>query len=313
MKKTLLAVLACLLACGTARAQFQEAEPGGPRLGEPATSKWQAGLVVRAGNGACRGIVGTAAVPIDWPEQQVIVADEEITPTAKMSYRAVGATAKLMVVSIPFLQPREEGRALVTLEVRRSSQLPPEDTSGYTVAPERKLERSVRPYLGPSPQIENRHPRIQKLARELASPGHKGWEHVAAIFDWVRNNVKKTTGKNVGAAAAITTGQGTHEDIASAFIALCRASGIPARTVWVPAYCYAEFYLFDAEGKGHWFPADVAGNAELGASTETRPILFKGDNYRPPHDDNDIQRFPAEYLTGKGGSPDYDFVRKLVD
>ena len=43
--------------------------------------------------------------------------------------------------------------------------------------------------------------------------------------------------------AALRDGTGDCEELSSLFIALCRAHGIPARTVWVPDHCYPEFYL----------------------------------------------------------------------
>ena len=56
------------------------------------------------------------------------------------------------------------------------------------------------------------------------------------------------------------------------------AAGVPARTVWVPGTCYPEFYLLDDDGKGHWFPCEMTENRSFGGTSETRPILQKGDN-----------------------------------
>jgi hypothetical protein len=64
----------------------------------------------------------------------------------------------------------------------------------------------------------------------------------------------------------------------SLFIAMCRASGIPARTVRVPGHCYPEFYLSDQAGEGHWFPCQAAGTRAFGGMPDPRPILQKGDN-----------------------------------
>jgi hypothetical protein len=64
----------------------------------------------------------------------------------------------------------------------------------------------------------------------------------------------------------------------SLFVALCRANGIPARTVRVPGHCYPEFYLLERNGKGHWFPCQAAGTRAFGAMPDPRPVLQKGDN-----------------------------------
>ena len=85
-----------------------------------------------------------------------------------------------------------------------------------------------------------------------------------------------------GALAALKDGTGDCEELTSLFIAICRAADVPARTVWVPGHCYPEFYLLDEKGEGHWFPCQAAGTREFGGITETRPVLQKGDNIRPP-------------------------------
>ncbi len=97
---------------------------------------------------------------------------------------------------------------------------------------------------------------------------------------------------------------------------MCRASGIPARTVWVPDHCYPEFYLVDGEGKGHWFPCQAAGTRAFGEMPEQRPILQKGDNFRVPEKKRP-QRYVAEFLSGTtiqgGGKPKVRWVRELLD
>ena len=74
---------------------------------------------------------------------------------------------------------------------------------------------------------------------------------------------------------------------------------MPARTVWVPGHCYPEFYLEDAEGKGHWFPCQAAGVRSFGGIDEKRPILQKGDNFTVPKR-REKQRYVSEFLKGDG-------------
>ena len=93
-----------------------------------------------------------------------------------------------------------------------------------------------------------------------------------------------------GALAALKDGTGDCEELTSLFIAICRAANIPARTVWVPGHCYPEFYLVDDKGEGHWFPCQSAGKREFGGISETRPILQKGDSFRPPKGTKERQR-----------------------
>ena len=298
----------------SAAAQFKTADPDGAPLGEAQAQRWKAGLVISAPSGPCMGIVGTAPVPGDWPEQMVKIVGEEITPGIRVTYGTVLDSVKQMRIEIPYLPAGQEAQALVTFEVRRSSQLAPEDTDVYQVPEARRIERSVRPYLAPSPAIESNNNRIKSLAREVLADGPKGWRRVEAIYDWVRDNVEYdqslAAGEVRGAVAALTTKKGDCEDMSSLFIALCRADGIPARTVWIPEHCYPEFYLVDAEGKGHWFPCQVSGTRAFGEMPDHRPVLQKGDNFRRPENPRERVRYLSEYLTAKGGQPKVQFVRE---
>jgi transglutaminase-like putative cysteine protease len=297
-------------------AQFKEADPGGSKLGESQTQYWQCGVTVEALGGPCRGIVGYVPVPVEWPEQTVKIVDEQIDAPAKVTYQTVDDTVKLMVVRIPQLAGGQEAKALVTFEIRRSVILAPDETDQYQLPDSRKLGRSLAVYLGESPKIEARHPRMRALAREIGADKDKAWEKVEAIYDWVRDNVEYKNGPLKGALAALDDKTGDCEELTSLFIAICRAAGIPARTVWVPGHCYPEFYLVDQQGNGHWFPCQAAGSRAFGEMPEYRPILQKGDNFRPPWNTRDRQRYLAEYLTGTpvpgGGKPRVRFVREIV-
>jgi len=85
---------------------------------------------------------------------------------------------------------------------------------------------------------------------------------------------------------------------------------------WIPGHAYPEFYLVDGQGEGHWFPCQAAGTRAFGEMPEYRPILQKGDHFRPPWNPREHQRYLAEYLTGTpvpgGGKPRVRFVREMV-
>ena len=306
--------LAVLMA-SAAMAQFKKAEEGGSQFGQTLTQRWRAGVIVTAASGPCFGIEAYVPIPTDWPEQTVTVVEEDITSNARVRYELVqGGTVKLMMVGIRSLQRGQEARAVVTVQIERSSQEPPQDTSIYKLPNERKLPKEVRyNYTGSSPLIEVRNAKIRKLAKEIGVDEETAWRRVEAIYDWVRENVEYKNGPIKGALAALRDGTGDCEELSSLFIAICRAGGIPARTVWVPGHCYPEFYLVDEEENGHWFPCQAAGSRAFGGIPEHRPILQKGDNFRPPHNARDRQRYMAEHLTGKGGKPTVKWVKELVD
>jgi hypothetical protein len=308
--------LAAGLVIGLLAATFAAAEdnPAAIRLGDAKTSKWRFGIVVSTPDGAASGLVATLPVPMDWPEQQVKVVGEEKSPGARISYRTLGGGVKQMVVSIPKLAAGGEASAIVTMEVTKHAILAPSETGGL-VAPS-KLPRDLAMFLTPSPYIESTDPKIKSLAPEITVGKAGGWEQSAAIFDWVRANVKYEFAEQIEpAVAALDDKQGDCEELSSLVIALCRASKIPARAVWVPGHTYPEFFLVDAAGQGHWYPCQAAGEArQFGSMLEERPILQKGDNFRVP-DERQPQRYVQQRLSAKNaiGSPQAKFIMEKVE
>jgi hypothetical protein len=316
IRVSLVLAIVCLSGFSPALAQFRDGDPGGATTGKSQVAQWRTGMIVKASGGPCRGLTGYVPVPTDWPEQQVTTVNEEVSPEARISYETVDGGVRIMNVRIAQLAGGQEAKALVTVEIRRHAILPPDDTDIYVLPNPKKLPRQIRPYLLPSPKIESRDPKIRDLARKIGADKEKAWEKVEAIYDWVREKVKYKTGHLKGALAALRDGAGDCEEITSLFIAICRAADIPARTVWVSGHCYPEFYLDDDKGKGHWFPCQSAGAREFGGISELRPIMQKGDSFRPPKNSRERQRYMAEYLTGSpspgGGQPQVKFIREPV-
>jgi hypothetical protein len=133
-RRTFAVLLTTLLASGPAAAQLAPAPQNGSRLGARQEQRWQVGLVVTAPDGRCGGIFGTVPVPSDWPEQQVRIVEEEISPNVtNVDYRTLENGVKQMVVRIADLAPRETATALVTFEVTKSSLMPPEAVEQFVV------------------------------------------------------------------------------------------------------------------------------------------------------------------------------------
>ncbi len=277
-----IAAIMWLSMAAVALAQFKEGEPGGSKTGETTVSRWQIGAIITAAGGACSGGTGYMSVPKDWPEQQVSIVKEDISPEIKIHYSTLAGTVKLMNLRIGQIAAGQQAKAIVTFETRRTTILPPDDTDIYVLPNAKKLPPDIRSYLTPSPMIESQDPKIRELAKTVGADKEKAWDHVEAIYDWVREKIKYQNGPIKGALAVLRDGTGDCEEITSLFIAICRAADIPARSVWVPGHCYPEFYLEDDHGQGHWFPCQSAGARQFGGITETRPIFQKGDNIRPP-------------------------------
>jgi hypothetical protein len=283
------------------------------RLENPRTERWQIGMNVTA-TGACTGIVATLPVPLDWPEQQVKIVGQELSRQIRsVSYRTLPpGGARQMVIAIPRLAAGETASALVTFEVVKHDILGLEDAAEWSV-PSRILT-DLRPYLGVSPSIETNHPEITRLAGEIGQDATTGWGKVKAIHDWVRANIRYEFDVELkGALTALRARHGDCEELTSLFIALCRANGIPARSVWVPGHCYPEFYLQAADGRGGWFPCQAAGEEAFGEMREARPILQKGDNFRVPGE-SAAKRYVTETFRAQNalGDPHVEWVRKQL-
>lgn len=309
MQRTLLlAFIAALALANCAAAQETTPAEASTRLGEAHTSRYQVGVKISAGASACRGLFATVPVLADWPEQTVAIDMEEVSDGVQTRFRMLDGGVKQMLVAVPVLPAGQAAEALLTYEVTRHALLPPEDPSVFVFA--KRPPPEVRKALGHSPFIESRHPKIRAQAEEILADNFdaSAYDQVKAIHQWVSTNVDRVDGKLKGAFAALRDKTGDQEDITSLFIALCRAADIPARTVWIPEECYAEFYLEDDMGKGLWLPCRLTGAKEFGSINERQPILQKGDNFKVPEEKQPV-RFVPEFLKGSGGRPDVEFVR----
>jgi hypothetical protein len=121
-----------------------------------------------------------------------------------------------------------------------------------------------------------------------------------------------------GSVETLDKKQGNHEDLAGLFIALCRASKVPARIVWVPNYCYAEFYLQQPGAKrgeeavGTWYPCEFKEESVFGTVSEPYIVLQKGDNIRVP-ESKERKRFVGEFVKVKTGvKPTVTFIRDVL-
>ncbi len=105
------------------------------------------------------------AVPLECPEQQVEMVEEDISPNVEhFDYRQTDEGVRQMLIGVPLLSPREEAHALVIYEVQTSPILPPEETA--TLHAPAKPDHKLKRYLGPSPFIDANHRKIKQAVKE---------------------------------------------------------------------------------------------------------------------------------------------------
>ena len=316
-------------------AEAKQEQPAG--LTQAQTHKWEFGISIRSVGGPSAGLLGTFPVPTEWPEQQVKVVHELISPTVQRHSYRTSDGLKQMVFNVPQLGAGSTAECFFTFEITKRSQVPPEDPSKLVIP--KSVPRELQKFVTPSPLIESTNAKVRTLCRELTADKETAWDQVKGILDGVREQVKyEQDNKNVmkGVIGALRDGKADREDLTATFVAVCRAAKIPARMVWVMDFCYAEFYLEEMpdapdgdeeqaagakkstkekSGKGAWYPCVVHQNVDLGVCRDFRPIMAKGDNFKVP-EEKAPQRYVKEFLTGKGGTggkPTVEFRRRNAD
>jgi transglutaminase-like putative cysteine protease len=127
----------------------------------------------------------------------------------------------------------------------------------------RAYERQV--YLRPSRYCPSDH--LLGFAAAQFGTGPNAEARVAAITRFIRQRIGYVPGSSTvhdSAEDTLLTGQGTCRDFAHLGIALCRATGIPARfvSVYAPGLFPMDFHaVFEALENGRWYVYDSTGLA----------------------------------------------------
>jgi transglutaminase-like putative cysteine protease len=296
----------------------EETAVEGPRwrlsYDSPKTQRWRIGLRLDTNGATCKDVLATFPIPMAWPEQTVRLVEQDIDPRVdRWELRDLPGGARQVVLTMPNVPAGTTPEVLFELEVARSRILAPEKTDDLLIP--KRPGNNLKLFLGISPYIDTNDSRIRAAAREIGAGEHEhSWAHVEAIYDWVRERVEYVEGDIKTASQALRDGKGDCEEMTSLFVAICRASRIPARMVWIPDHCYPEFYLEDAEGNGTWFPCQAAGTRQFGGMDEYRPVLQKGDRFKVAEKRQPV-RYVAEFFrcfpTGRR-DPRPIFVREVI-
>ena len=276
----------------------------GPKLGEPDVQIWKIGMIVSAAGGRVGRLTGTTTVPMKWPEQSLKLVSQDLSPGVTVSYKSYG-TATQMVVNIPRVADGKEVHAILTLEITRRTLLPPDETDIYVMPDAKALPPDFKQYLSPSPLIESSHARIKAIAKQLGEGQTKAWPHVRAIYDWVRKTIQyKKDAPLTGCLEAIDKQSGDCNQLTSTFIAICRASGIPARTVRIPGHCYPEFYLLRRPRAGALVPGRGFGHGGFRRHLHAYADLAEGRR---------LSDFRARHRVATAGDEDRDVPASALE
>lgn len=278
----------------------------GIELFAPRKMEMQFGMRFLSNDNFCTNLYATIPFPMNWPEQKVTVLSNEIPPGGVLDRRDLpigskqNALARQLLVNIPALGPNSQLELLVNVEIEKSFINAPADTTVFVIPNPKKLANELRFFVGRgSPYIDHELGEVKRVAKQIAAENpENAWSHVERIYDWVRENIEYRKGKIRHMRDTLKDKKGDCEEMTGLFVALCRASNIPARCVWVPEHSYPEFYLEDPQGEGHWFPCQVAGDRQFGQMHDYRPILQKGDRFKVPEETAPL-RYVAEYFTCK--------------
>ena len=314
-------LVAWLLSVSLALAQATE-PTSGIEFFAPRKLEMQFGMRFMSNDNFCSNLHATIPFPLNWPEQKVTILNSQIPDQMVWAFRDLpvgskqNALARQLVMDTASLGPNNQLDLLVNVEIEKSFINPPADTSVFVIP--KKPGPELKFFLGKgSPYIDHEHSDVRKAAKQIAASNPAtAWEQAEKIYDWVREKIKYKTGKLRHIKEALKDKEGDCEEMTGIFVAICRASNIPARCVWIPDHCYPEFYLEDPQGVGHWFPCQVAGERQFGQMHDYRPILQKGDRFKVPEEDG-VVRYVTHFFTCKqrparpGLAPDVEPVLDL--
>lgn len=276
----------------------------------PSETKYDATFGIRiTSKGGGKGMTAVTVIPMEWPEQKLELLSERIY-NGKARVERVGDGGSVLILRT---QPLAAGEVAYAIrEYRITVKTIGRDwKSGDFPEKRPAIDKSARPYLGSSPGIQSTDSTIQKLAKELTAEKTTDLEKLTAIFQWVHREIEYKEMKFTSAKAAVINRVGDCEERASAFIALTRASGIPARTVWTPGHCWAEFYLADNDGTGHWLPAHTTNPPWFGCLGSKSVVLQKGDSFRPPEWKGVPKRLLSSWYKGVEPKPNVEFIQEI--
>jgi hypothetical protein len=260
-----------------------------------------------------RDFIATTVAPSSYPEQEILEHRFEATG-CETTLQELTAEARQLVVAARQIAPDQTVSGQVVFKVRVTKSFFNYQREQF--AAQQTIPRDdARAWLGDSPGIETKLAALGKIIEGLGLGEASAWDKARAYHQWVFENIRGVPGPYTSVRRALETGRGDCEERAGVFVALCRASGIPARLVWVPNHAWAEFLLFDEFDRPHWIPAHTAAYSWFGWTGAHEIVLQKGDRIHQRGLNKNV-RLVKDWWRGGGAKPKIRFtasVRPLGD
>lgn len=274
---------------------------------EPRTYRLSIGIQLQA-TGPTEQLQATTPAPVEFSEQRIDRVQLEMD-RCQAELRPLTAEAGQLVLSADSLAEGQVAAAAAHFTLTLFKQYQGHAKEQFPVA--QQFPKEFRqPYLTDSPGIQTRLPEVRQLVKALTAAFDHPWDKALAFKCWVWENIQARIGRYTSVQAALRDRVGDCEERAAVFVALCRASGIPARLVWVPNHNWAEFCLKDEQGEFHWIPAHTSCYSWFGWTGAHELVLQKGDSIPLPG--KKPVRLVPDWMTWSGARPQVRFQAELT-
>ncbi len=273
---------------------------------EPRSYDVSIGVELQGVENTCEAMA-TTPVPVSHPEQRVEqVSIEKIGCEAFIRELTPGAGQ--LVLHAPEIAAGRVVKAIAHYKITLFKQYQAYEQEQFPFT--QKVPKDVQATsMGDSPGIQSKASAVRKLTGEIAKEHTHPWDKAQAFVKWIRSSIRPQLGTYTSVLTAIQKRVGDCEEMSALFVAFCRASGIPARLVWVPNHNWAEFYLTDYEGKGHWIPVHPACYNWFGWTGAHELVIQKGDRVQIPEQSNP-SRLVMDWLRSTG-RPKVNYIASL--
>jgi hypothetical protein len=260
------------------------------------------------GKGDAAEIKATTPVPLEAPEQKIDDVTVETDGCAAEIRKLTTDSSKLFLAA-PGIAAGQSIVARARYKLTLLKQYHGYEKDQFPAT--QKISKDLtRLYLGDSPGIQTKIKEVRELVKEIAGQLTHPWDKARAFYEWVWANIKGRPQIYTSVTAALKDRVGDCEERAAVFVAFCRASGIPARLVWVPNHNWTEMHLVDEQGKGHWIPVHTAAYSWFGWTGVHELVLQKGDNIVIP-EHKSKQRLVMDWEQHLGAKPKVRYFAEL--